>query len=118
MGLYIGDKEVKDLRMGLKSAVAAFRGKAKVWPIFSAFLRVSPDEPQWITDDMGVDFRVESNTDWIVETDSTLEILAFLGNNTLISNDVMLSNGNSDVTPIVLLRNDKYIRNGILYKNE
>lgn len=83
------------------------------------YLVVSPDEPQWITDDMGVDFRVESNVDWIVETALPFEILAFLGNDTLISNDVMLSNWRaSDVMPIVLLRNDKYIHNGILYKNE
>lgn len=31
------------------------------------YVRVSPDEVQWITDDMGVFFDVESNTEWIVE---------------------------------------------------
>lgn len=31
-----------------------------------AFLKVSPDEIQWITDDMGVFFDVESNVDWII----------------------------------------------------
>ena len=31
------------------------------------YLRVLPDEVQWITDDMGVFFDVESNTEWIVE---------------------------------------------------
>lgn len=30
------------------------------------FLNVSPNEIQWITDDIGVFFDVESNTDWEV----------------------------------------------------
>ena len=33
-----------------------------------AFLKVTPDEVQWITDDMGVFFDVESNVDWIIVT--------------------------------------------------
>ena len=33
---------------------------------FVAFLNVSPDEVQWITDDIGVFFEVESNVEWIV----------------------------------------------------
>ncbi len=32
------------------------------------FLRVTPTEIQWITDDMGVFFDVESNVDWIIVT--------------------------------------------------
>lgn len=32
------------------------------------YLRVSPSEVQWITDDVGVFFDVESNVDWIVVT--------------------------------------------------
>ena len=32
-------------------------------------LNVSPSEIQWITDDIGVFFDVESNVDWIVTTD-------------------------------------------------
>ena len=32
------------------------------------YLRVSPSEVQWITDDIGVFFDVESNVDWIVVT--------------------------------------------------
>lgn len=35
---------------------------------FVAILKVSPDEVQWITDDMGVYFEVESNVEWIVLT--------------------------------------------------
>lgn len=35
---------------------------------FVAILKVSPDEIQWITDDMGVFFEVESNVEWIVLT--------------------------------------------------
>ena len=35
---------------------------------FVAFLKVSPDEVQWITDDMGVFYEVESNVEWIVLT--------------------------------------------------
>lgn len=33
-----------------------------------AFLKVTPNELQWITDDMGVFFDVESNVDWIIVT--------------------------------------------------
>lgn len=33
------------------------------------YLRVSPSDIQWITDDIGVFFDVESNTKWIVTTD-------------------------------------------------
>ena len=33
------------------------------------FLNVTPTDVQWITDDMGVYFDVESNVDWIVLTD-------------------------------------------------
>lgn len=32
------------------------------------YINVTPDEIQWITDDMGVFFDVESNTDWIILT--------------------------------------------------
>lgn len=32
------------------------------------FLRVTPAEIQWITDDMGVFYDVESNVDWIIVT--------------------------------------------------
>lgn len=32
------------------------------------FLRVTPTEIQWITDDMGVFYDVESNVDWIIVT--------------------------------------------------
>lgn len=32
------------------------------------YLNVTPDEIQWITDDIGVFFDVESNVDWIVVT--------------------------------------------------
>ena len=32
------------------------------------FLNVTPEEIQWITDDMGVFFDVESNVDWIIVT--------------------------------------------------
>jgi hypothetical protein len=35
---------------------------------FVAILKVSSDEVQWITDDMGVYFEVESNVEWIVLT--------------------------------------------------
>lgn len=35
---------------------------------FVAILKVSPDEVQWITDDMGVFYEVESNVEWIVLT--------------------------------------------------
>lgn len=30
------------------------------------YLNVSPDEIQWITDDVGVVFEVESNVEWII----------------------------------------------------
>ena len=33
------------------------------------WLRVTPEEVQWITDDMGVYFDVVSNVEWIVEID-------------------------------------------------
>ena len=33
------------------------------------YLRVSPSDIQWITDDIGVFFDVESNVKWIVTTD-------------------------------------------------
>jgi Trp operon repressor len=33
------------------------------------YLRVSPSDIQWITDDIGVYFDVESNVKWIVTTD-------------------------------------------------
>lgn len=32
------------------------------------YLRVTPKDIQWITDDMGVFFDVESNVDWIIVT--------------------------------------------------
>ena len=32
------------------------------------YINVTPDEIQWITDDLGVFFDVESNTDWIIVT--------------------------------------------------
>ena len=32
------------------------------------YLNVSPEDIQWITDDMGVFFDVESNVDWIIVT--------------------------------------------------
>lgn len=35
---------------------------------FKAILKVSPDEIQWITDDKGVFFEVESNVEWIILT--------------------------------------------------
>lgn len=35
---------------------------------FVAILKVSPEEVQWITDDMGVYFEVESNVEWIILT--------------------------------------------------
>ena len=35
---------------------------------FVAFLNVSPEEVQWITDDIGVFYEVESNVEWIVLT--------------------------------------------------
>ena len=31
------------------------------------YLRVSPNEVQWITDTVGAIFEVESNTDWRIE---------------------------------------------------
>lgn len=37
----------------------------------AAWLRVSPDEVQWITDDMGVYFDVMSNVDWVVVIEET-----------------------------------------------
>ena len=33
---------------------------------FVAFLDVSPDEIQWITDDLGVYYEVKSNVEWII----------------------------------------------------
>ena len=33
------------------------------------YLNVTPNEVQWITDDVGVFFDVESNVQWIVTTD-------------------------------------------------
>lgn len=33
------------------------------------YLNISPDEVQWITDDRGVFFDVESNVEWIIITD-------------------------------------------------
>lgn len=35
---------------------------------FVAILKVSPEEVQWITDDIGVYFEVESNVEWIITT--------------------------------------------------
>lgn len=32
------------------------------------YLNVTPNDIQWITDDMGVFFDVESNVDWIIVT--------------------------------------------------
>lgn len=32
------------------------------------YLRVSPKEIQWITEDMGIVYTVKSNTDWIIVT--------------------------------------------------
>lgn len=32
------------------------------------YLRVSPEEVQWITPDYGIVYTVESDTDWIVVT--------------------------------------------------
>lgn len=32
------------------------------------FLKVTPSDIQWITDDMGVFYEVESNVDWIIVT--------------------------------------------------
>lgn len=34
----------------------------------STYLNVSPEEIQWITEDVGVVYNVESNTNWIVVT--------------------------------------------------
>lgn len=34
-----------------------------------SFLRVTPTDVQWITDDMGVFFDVESNVDWVILID-------------------------------------------------
>ena len=36
---------------------------------FVAFLEVSPDEIQWITDDLGVYYEVKSNVEWIINVD-------------------------------------------------
>lgn len=36
--------------------------------LIKEYLNVTPDEVQWITDDMGVFFDVESNVEWIVVT--------------------------------------------------
>ena len=33
-----------------------------------AYIRVTPKDIQWITDDMGVFYDVESNVDWIIVT--------------------------------------------------
>ena len=32
------------------------------------YLKITPEEIQWITDDMGVYFDVNSNVEWIIET--------------------------------------------------
>lgn len=45
------------VRCGLVCSVAEVR-----------YLNVSPEEVQWITDDIGVFYNIESNTDWIVVT--------------------------------------------------
>ena len=38
-------------------------------PDLAVWLRVSPEEVQWITDDIGVFYDVVSNVEWIVEID-------------------------------------------------
>lgn len=35
---------------------------------YNEYLRVSPKDIQWITNDIGVFYTVESNTDWVVVT--------------------------------------------------
>ena len=35
---------------------------------FRAFLNVSPEEVQWITDEIGIFYDVESNVEWVVLT--------------------------------------------------
>lgn len=58
----IAEVEVMGERLQASCSVVCSVGGDPVY-----YVRVSPEEVQWITDDMGVFFDVESNTEWIVE---------------------------------------------------
>ena len=76
------------------------------------FLNVTPAEIQWITDDMGVYFDVESNTDWIITVGDEAEEIQLIANDIFIGNETYITNGEPIAPNVIeLLENSTLIHN-------
>lgn len=65
-------KATKDVKVSLYDAATHLNVKCSVVCSLAEigdYLEVTPADIQWITDDVGVFFEVESNVDWIITID-------------------------------------------------